>query len=365
MNVNFSFFVFFFLWVPFLGVGQSEEVKKLKLFEGLEMGAFQVGFKTLQSDSMTVHYWYPTKRKKGNEFLMGDYISRTYGERVDKTKLLSYLFCGDSLYYKEGLMGVVMEASMNAYPLSKPADGIYPLVLWGVGRETLFYQSVLSEYLTSHGYVVAVAVPFVEYKSPWEVSTGEKMDVLQGQANLLNQTITALNTLPFVDRSKTALISWSYGGESVVLTQQSNPDVDAVIGLGSLNLDRGMYLGKSLPLHFTESLRRCPYLILSESGDAIFNPSHLHPQSCYITMTTLSQGNFNTPEGHISDLLHLEKVQPWTQTGSQSHRGYEALCKITLTYLNTRFYHNDQSFFDAVNTLLMEYPYGMGEVYCR
>lgn len=51
-------------------------------------------------------------------------------------------------------------------------------------------------------------------------------------------------------------------------------------------------------------------------------------------------------EGMLPGVLGLSKVQPWSKGGTEAQLGYETICAIILSYLNTLFKKETLDSFD-------------------
>jgi hypothetical protein len=233
-----------------------------------------------------------------------------------------------------------MLAVRDAAPLKKA----HPLVLWSARHGTVLAQSVLGEYLASHGYVVA----FARYQGPamplpYEAKSPEaKLTTLKEHVSDLEFALKTLKKLQNVDSTKkVALLSWSYAGESATLVQMQNPDVGLVISLSSNVLNGWVYQSTDELSKLDTARLRVPYVIMTErvstNGTVRTAPAilkNLDSGSYFISFTELAHGNFNTTEGMIPSVMGISKVPRWSKSGPAAQLGYETVARYTLRFLN-------------------------------
>lgn len=218
-----------------------------------------------------------------------------------------------------------------------PAIGRYPLVLWGMRHSTPLAQSVLSEYLASHGYVVA-AVEFrgLRPRRPWEEQDGKELyRTFSRWTQDLRFALGQLRRMTIVDAQRTGLAAWSYGGISALLLSLEEAGIDAFVSLDATAYWTVEKL-QALPYRDASSLA-VPTLILSAGGRAnaatIFD-SLQAAEAVHLTFNGLSHGNFNAIEGSIPELSRLSPAAPWSSTGPRAVAGYTAVCLYVRHFLD-------------------------------
>lgn len=316
--------------------------------------------------SISIRLWYPATQSDSTALTLADYINPT--GNLDQKSLEDYLATGmtgatDGVPSQQlkTLLNSKVQTTLNA----NMASGTFPLLLWSVRYETVQYQWLLSEFLASHGYVVAFVEDIPHAPFPWAIPNPEaKQRVLQDQITDLETALTHLKQLPVVNPDQIGLLAWSYAGESAVLTQIANSDIDVVVGFSGIGFSSGIYSGKELATQATVDRLQVPYLILSErigtNGKERTPPSFfdaMHPKSRYISFTSLAHGNFNAMEGMLPGVSGLTKVQPWSKGGVLAQQGYEAICNSTLSYLNSLFQKDTLQHFDReLRTMQQQLP---------
>lgn len=350
------------LFVFALALTSVHAQEKLNLLGNLDFGPHEVGTKQLiYNDSLrdkpgviSIRLWYPAKSNE-EKLKFVDYLD--YRNELNNSQLLQDISVGiggnKNLFPKDSLE-LILNADMKAYNGAKAKDDKFPLLIWSIRYGTVEYQSVLSEYLASHGYIVAFAEDEPNSPYPWELtSVSSKSSALNQQIFDINASIEYLKQQINVNQNKIGLLSWSYGGESAVLTQMDNEDIDLVVGLSSLGFKYGIHLGQELSAKIDVEKIDIPYLFLIEkvapNGNKRIPPDQfnsMHSFSRYIYFNALAHGNFNAMEGMIPGILKTTKVQSWSRGGEQAQIGYETICKIVVSYLNAVFHEANFSSFD-------------------
>lgn len=338
--------------------------KKPVLWGNLSPGSHGVGFtvKTFSDESrknidqsrtgrlIELMIWYPVGRTSVEQKLtFRDYVSLLAVFRNGFTKSEIHNWLATSITGKSTGIGTdklaeILRSEMHAVEDAKMIGGQFPLVLWTMRHETTAAQSVLCEYLASHGYVIAVArnagdpLPY-----PWAIKTPEKkIEVFKTHFEDLNFALKTLSTEKNVDSSKVTIINWSYAAELSPLMQIQNSNVGLVIGLSSNPLSSfGLYQGASAAANLKTDKLNVPYVIMTEhigpNGKVRTLPpilKKLSKESYFVSFPKLAHGNFNTLEGMIPGVFEIENVQPWSKGGKTAKMGYEVISRQTLIFLN-------------------------------
>lgn len=159
----------------------------------------------------------------------------------------------------------LMQARMAAVRGAPVAPGRFPLVVIAQGNgQSAQHQAVLSEYLASHGYVVATSPAPLRLGARME-SEADVLPVAQEQALDLRFVADEVGRRPFVDGRTLALVGHSLGARSALLTAASGPasalvSLDGGIGSGAAKdwlsgettFDRSAY--RVALLHFYEEV---------------------------------------------------------------------------------------------------------------
>src|SRR3989344_669648 len=216
------------------------------LYPKLEKGEYNVGYKTIiefdgsrtyklnyPKDTSSVNdprpiiinIWYPANISKADQsMLYGDYIKiptqdpklKTFLKRIEDYNALSSsqcMFDADDLDDEQKKMiPKHLKQAIEVFKNAAPVNNKFPLVIYhpGLGG-TLNDNTVLCEYLASHGFVVITgAFQANDYKSvnlDWD---------LERSAKDIDFMLSAIKNLPFIDLSKIAAVGHSFGAQAVL-----------------------------------------------------------------------------------------------------------------------------------------------------
>jgi dienelactone hydrolase len=222
---------------------------------------------------------------------------------------------GLSSEVEQSILGSPMFAQRDA----PPASGTFPVILWSARYGTVAAQSVMSEYLASHGYVVAAVWPrTAEEKLPFEVKRlDEKLEELDAQSDDLRGGLEAVRELPVADDRRAAVVAWSYAGESAWRLAQGDSRIELVIGLDSNVHSNWVYHPRpsEVPMHFR-----------------FVNYDRTSPE-----LEGIAHGNFNALEGMIPGVFEIERVQKWSKGGPEAKKAYEAISRNVRRELDATF----------------------------
>jgi hypothetical protein len=298
-------------------------IAAVTLWGGLAAGPHPAGFRLLDAQSaagsfgaktraIEIAVWYPAQTSKATPMTFGDYFKIADDLRRRSGDDLSTTISGDASAVPPELVQKILDSPVRAHRDAAAADGAFPLVMWGARYGTTAAQAVLSEYLATHGYVVAFARPKEARELlPFEAKTpAEKLDELDAQTDDIRGGLNTVRELPFADGNRVAVLTWSYAGESAVRTQQADARVRVVIGLDANVIADWVYAPDALPSF--DSAPKVPYVVYRK-GVAPFEK--------------LSHGNFNFVEGMLPALFGIERVQRWSSAGPAAKTGYELLAR--------------------------------------
>jgi hypothetical protein len=110
-----------------------------------------------------------------------------------------------------------------------PARGRFPMVLWSGRYDVELAQSVTSELLASHGFVVATVRSIgAQVPPPFQASSepAARAGIADSALAQLESGLELAKLLPFADSSRIALLAWSYGGEMATRLERTHPEID-------------------------------------------------------------------------------------------------------------------------------------------
>ena len=262
--------------------------------DGLEHGSFATGFtyRYLVDSSRTWHpfparegetptgnelrpirigIWYPAIEPNAEVMPYGTYVSPSvsdpYFERLnwvmERYDMWSYeqMFSSDSVAVDR-----LMNSSTGAMLDAPTAEGQFPLVLYSAGWYSRSPDNtVLAEYLASHGYVVATVPQLGEGVVEFDFRvTPERVET---QIADLAFALDVLAREPYVDPDRIATAGFSIGGIVALLVQQRDSRVGAVIGLdGSFLRSDWVSLTMSAP-GFAAERSRIPILAFNRGHE--------------------------------------------------------------------------------------------------
>jgi dienelactone hydrolase len=317
------------------------------LWGSLDVGSYAVGFRSdsvrpASGGAIRIDTWYPARAAAPRPLRFGDYLrlsddirGATQGFPSSPGSLgatLAATMTGDSAGLAAEVIDQILAAEMAAGRSTPEAPGRFPLVLWTPRYATTVAQSVLSEYLASHGFVVAFARPLAnEGRLPFELPTRDaKLVEQEKRVRDMRVALTALEVRPNVDASSIGVIAWSYTGDMASRFQQGEPRVALVAGL-STGLLGDLVYPDTAALSAERPLINAVFAVLTQRGtEPTRRPRELgRARAAYfIEFPGVAHGSFNALEGFIPSLRRIERVQPWSQSSMAGARSYEATAVI-------------------------------------
>ncbi len=222
------------------------------------------------------------------------------------------------------------------------ASGPFPVVVYGPGLgDPAYGNSVLAEYLATHGYIF-VAIPNLGWNH-----TRMKPDTasMANYARDLESALSFAATLDDANPNRLAVMGYSWGGMANLMVQMRNPAVRAVVSLdGSIAYH---YTGKLRPSGFARPERMdVPFLMLQQrppdwNADTIakyglddrfvFWDELRYGDAWLVRFSALVHNDFS------SKWLRLGPRPVWEQRPNEQpvrNRGYEAIVLYTHRFLD-------------------------------
>jgi len=222
----------------------------------------------------------------------------------------------------------LMKMRTGAIKDASPVRGRFPLVVYAHIPPS--GNSIMCEYLASHGFVVA-AIP---WKGTFEYNLDVGLTGVETQVKDMEFVIGTLRSNPQVDADKVAVIGMSFGAISALGLQTRNREVDALI---SLDGGIGSLFGANV-------VQRTPYYSLSRITVPL---AHLHGPDVPGTDLTFINGLKYSrrflvafPGMRHGDFVNngmLEHFVPGIQgkTAVDTKTGFEWVCRYALHFLKT------------------------------
>jgi len=326
--------------VGFKSVNQYDYSRSFAKFDLLGRLVNEGGIRPIQTS-----IWYPAAIDENLQpvlfeeyvYLIANEVSfqALTEEAKSQAKRELMAFCGSPKSRFDG----EMIARTNAFSDLKPAEGSFPVIIYAPSfNSQSFENSVLCEYLASHGYIV-MASPCMGMRS-----RAMTMNLVgaETQARDIEFLISFAHDYPHADISKLSVMGFNWGGLSNVLAKMRNDNVKSVICLdGSIRYFPKMF--KESP-YADSSRMNVPYLFLAAenrsleeiSGDSnvvsssFFN-SLKYSDAYLFTFHILWHQNF------ASNFIRLIERNPdANDEGTQEdvNRGYEQACRYVLNFLD-------------------------------
>ncbi len=362
MQKHMTLFLFLILhWLPSCAAGPQTSA----LWGELQPGAYEVGFRIVtfpndmngaaaapaDNSPIEVMIWYPTNvASNAPRLTFSDYLHLVSELRhgSDEKELHAWLatgISGDASRVGNDTLAQILATRMQAVSDAPILKEQFPLVLWTMRHGTMVAQSVLCEYLASHGYVVAFArTTGAQLPLPWEMETAaEKLLTFSRHLRDLNFALEHLTLEPDINPASVAMVTWSYAAELAPRMQTQHPSVKLVIGLSSNPLSlSGLYQGDVAAAHLEPDSLDVPYVVMTEQFGFDGNERGVPPlldklpvPGYLLSFSNLAHGNFNALEGMVPALFGVIKVQPWSTSGQNAKLGYETISRYALHFLNT------------------------------
>jgi tetratricopeptide (TPR) repeat protein len=249
------------------GQGLAKEAKESCLKFTGEHGPYAVGFKAvnLYDYSRTFHADFDNQGKRVTEKARPIQTSIWYPADAAKAKTATHMQYKDYIYLvsheqgfhplTEDLKKRALESFHSFLSTSKEkkaeqefftgaiknaeaAEGSFPLIVYGPSFHSFsFENSQLCEFLASHGYIV-VASPCAGKVTR---SMTQDFNGTDTQARDMQFLLGYMQNFPHLDKTKTAVMGFSWGGMSSVLTALRDTRINAVICIdGSVRSPQGL-----------------------------------------------------------------------------------------------------------------------------
>lgn len=337
------------------------ELPAQKLWDNLAPGEYEVGFKVLNEYDysrtyqkngsnnfgprpMQIAVWYPGQKTLNNKYMpFGDYC---YLKATEETlKPITSDDIGsikqDLLKYikSEEMLDSILVQKTRAIKNAKPIQGSFPVVLYAPSLgASAFDNTVICEFLASHGYVVAsVASRGLFSRRMTFNSKGA-----EAQVRDLEFVLGVLHDFPKVNLAKVGTVGYSFGGLSNVILGCRYLNLSAIVCLdGTIGAPSGIEILKSYPYIQPSDLK---VSVLNFGGDRI-KEFDLFVEAPFADIYFMKLKNLNHFNFSSFNLTILPKPIGITN-------GYRAICNYTLSFLN----HYVKQSSDSFVQLMKEYP---------
>jgi dienelactone hydrolase len=225
-----------------------------------------------------VSIWYPARAARTAPLRYRDYVLVSARETslaplspaAEEGALARYRGFLSSSGLPAAAIDEWLGAAMSAVRDARPAGGRFPVVLIATGTGGAVQdEAVLGELLASRGYVAATTPSPVRLGSRME-SEADVLPRAQEQADDLTLALDLLRARKDVDRSRVAVLGYSFGARSALLLASRLRDVRALV-----SLEGGIGSGQAkdwLPPGFARGGIAIPILHVYGDGDVASPP---------------------------------------------------------------------------------------------
>ncbi len=343
----------------------KDETPEVPFSNFMDYGEYAVGFKTLfttddsrenipysdwsgrlypksetsEGRNLPIHIWYPASEK--STLLPYDHYVNLMTKQTDEAfkkesdafakKIFAYQV--DQLKGEDGftiaqldtLLALKTNASLNTHPMQQK----FPLVIFPNGASPA-YQSVLCEYLASHGFVVAA----VALKGEFSHVMGTSVKGLETAVSDLQFALGELLKLPNVEKGQVALIGNAMASSVCTSLASRNKKIKALVSLegGLLSRFEQDILNKT---NFYEPQRVTLPILAIYAPHPSISPEHIYHLNYseryfahFPEMSEFHFLNFGLFEAYVPDIIGEPKGDVQT--------GFVVGSELVLSFLNAK-----------------------------
>lgn len=306
--------------------------------------------------------WYPAAPTGRAPMRYADYFALAARQEgaLDGAALARAIAAYRRLWLAEGItpgrMDSVLQAPVAARRNVAPARGRFPVVVYNAGGgQPSWDNSVLCEFLASHGYVV-IASPSTWN---WERTRALADDIASAEAAARDMEfqLGVARTLPYADPGPVAVMGYSWGGLAGPMVAERNGDVAAVVNLdGSIRYYPELFATAS---HHDPAAMRAAFLQLSQGLERMeleakaagqepdtamvrlltrpfaFFEGIRYADAWHVTMRRFGHGNFSS-----NFVMLWGERHPGEPTEAEDVAGYGVLGRYVLAFLNANLRHD-------------------------
>lgn len=288
-----------------------------------------------------ISIWYPTAKGSGsNKMLFEDYIFLTSTELTfvpisasDKqSSINAFLQSPSAREADPAKVKEVLKLKTASQWNATSAPEKFPLVViaQSIGISSPYGNSILSEYLASHGYVVASSPGMGEASRQLTydpIGIGAQMEDMQF-------IIRNLRERTDVDPDRLAIIGFSFGALAASILTMHNTDVDALVSLDGSVANKWAYSQIFQSSYFTPNSLTVPLLHITaqepnEGTDFAFFKALKYSDVSYVKLKGMRAIDFSSM-GMVSTMV----PKFGGEATGDSAAGQEAVCKYTLNFLD-------------------------------
>ena len=290
--------------------------------------------------AVELRLWYPAE-PSGNcaqEMLYSGYLAPVPGHGAGSLALEGLrlrtltLLREDLLNGAENRLTDLLSTPTAARLDASPATGSFPWLLYAGGLNSgVEENSILFEYLASHGYVV-VAVASLGHA--WVNAAADPVSVLTAAADIAFARATARTLLP-AEPATVAAAGFSLGAYAALGLRMRDPSVEAVVALDpSFAVARHHGLAAADPF-WEPAHAAVPLLVLHadypDTDLAIIQSLH-HSERRLRRMAGFRHVDFTA----YAPVLDAFGASSGTPEAARGRRGYEQVCRLVRGFLDAR-----------------------------
>lgn len=204
---------------------------------------------------MPIYVWYPAKNSSPRRtMLFQDYVflravEDEFGPLNEDRKSFAqswYQSYSGAPGVSKDVIGALLASKTKAVRDAREQAGKFPLIIYAPGySEGGHENTVMAEYLASHGYVVAMT----PMRGMFARTGDDYLTSIEAQTRDLGFVLAAMRSNPHVEARRLGLVGFDEGGLAAALLALHNYGVDAVVSLSG-----------SLGYRTEEISRRFPYV---------------------------------------------------------------------------------------------------------
>lgn len=299
--------------------------------------------------AIPVSIWYPSEQNIGNKkpVKILDYFEilkeEEEWEYLPNEQILNWFYYSNTPANQNHLKELT-----KAYPEIEFANGKFPIIVYAPSFQASSIENfALCEYLASHGYIV-ISSPSRGTETRWFGNNNAKE--METQARDVEFLIKEIGKFPMANYNKIAVMGFSFGGLSNMITQMRNEKIKVIVSLDGT--ERYQYaLLKESPF-FDIKKMNVPYLHMAQKDipekvlkeddiKAELNTKfELYDSITYSTAYRLKFHNLTHSYFSTLGILFANRDKRQDKSDSEIMESYKWASTYTLNFLNA-FLEND------------------------
>lgn len=236
--------------------------------------------------------------------------------------------------YSEDLWNTTLKKKAIAVMHAEPYKGKFPLIIHAPGNPGNSFENYrMFEYLASYGFVIA-SIPSVGDQSK-EVQND--LIGIEAEARDMEFVMAVMRDFANIDKIKTAVMGFSWGGLTNVLFAMRNRKVDALITLdGAVTMEKWVKVLRESPYYDFSKFRAPVMVIIGAPADWYtvdlgFFQSLQNNEAYLIRAQKLPHSQFRSLANQLNVYLDKSLSQEYVNQIDQS---YAIMCRYVLHFLS-------------------------------